>query len=62
MFDPIATLQVGAIVLSVVGAGVYVYALKTSGRARPHDEVAVRALLDTAPYHRLDNIRTSDRG
>jgi hypothetical protein len=32
------------------------YLVKTSGRDRPHNPEAVRHLLDTAPYDRLDNI------
>jgi len=61
MLDPTTLFQFSTVIIAVVAIGAFVYAIRSSGRARPENAEAVQALLDTARYKRLDNI-VSKRG
>ena len=61
MIDTLLALQLGSALGVGLGVSALLYAVATSGRARPENEVAVRQLIETAPYHRLDNILSQDR-
>lgn len=61
MLEPTTLFQVTMVIIAVAALGGYVYAVRSSGRARPENTEAVRTLLETAPYHRLDNIVSKPR-
>lgn len=61
MLEPTTLFQITTVIIALAAIGAYVYAVRSAGRDRPENAEAVQALLETAPYQRLDNIVSKER-